>query len=231
MKAAANGVLNCSILDGWWVEGYAPDLGWAIGRGETYTDHNVQDQLESQALYDLLEKQIVPALLQAGRRQHSARLDRPHEKLHAQARPGLQHQPDGAGIHGEVLSSPPTSAAAPSPPTAYNAPSPSPISRTNFANAGAASEIVGVHSSGNGHYHVGDDMTGRSPGRSARHRSQRHHRPALRRPDHRHRRDRRGPGPQHGPLQGDRQQSPHVQRHHRLQSQRPPRLRRKGSPR
>jgi glycogen phosphorylase len=60
MKAAANGVLNCSILDGWWVEGYAPDLGWAIGRGESYTDGNTQDQLESQALYDILEKQIIP---------------------------------------------------------------------------------------------------------------------------------------------------------------------------
>jgi starch phosphorylase len=60
MKAAANAVLNCSILDGWWVEGYSPDLGWAIGRGETYTDANVQDQIESQALYDILEKQIIP---------------------------------------------------------------------------------------------------------------------------------------------------------------------------
>jgi starch phosphorylase len=60
MKAAANGVLNCSILDGWWVEGYAPDLGWAIGRGESYADGNTQDQLESQALYDILEKQIIP---------------------------------------------------------------------------------------------------------------------------------------------------------------------------
>ena len=60
MKAAANGVLNCSILDGWWVEGYKPDLGWAIGRGEQYADPNMQDQVESQALYDLLEKEIVP---------------------------------------------------------------------------------------------------------------------------------------------------------------------------
>ncbi|MGD0541365.1 MAG: alpha-glucan family phosphorylase [Tepidisphaeraceae bacterium] len=60
MKAAANGVLNCSILDGWWVEGYSPDLGWAIGRGESYADGNTQDQLESQALYDILEKQIIP---------------------------------------------------------------------------------------------------------------------------------------------------------------------------
>ncbi len=64
MKAAANGVLNCSILDGWWVEGYAPDLGWAIGRGETYNDANTQDSIESQALYDILEKQIVPLFYQ-----------------------------------------------------------------------------------------------------------------------------------------------------------------------
>jgi starch phosphorylase len=66
MKAAANGVPNCSILDGWWVEGYAPDLGWAIGRGESYTDGNVQDTVESQALYDILEKQIIPLFYNRG---------------------------------------------------------------------------------------------------------------------------------------------------------------------
>lgn len=60
MKAAVNGVLNCSVLDGWWVEGYAPEVGWAIGHGEIYPDAGYQDQVESQALYDLLEKQIVP---------------------------------------------------------------------------------------------------------------------------------------------------------------------------
>ncbi len=64
MKAAANGVLNCSILDGWWVEGYQPDLGWAIGRGETYTDANMQDTIECHSLYDILEKQIVPLFYQ-----------------------------------------------------------------------------------------------------------------------------------------------------------------------
>jgi starch phosphorylase len=60
MKAAANAVLNCSVLDGWWVEGYGPDVGWAIGHGEIYPDANYQDQVESQALYDILEKQIIP---------------------------------------------------------------------------------------------------------------------------------------------------------------------------
>jgi starch phosphorylase len=60
MKAAVNGVLNCSVLDGWWVEGYTPDVGWAIGRGETYPDPNIQDQIEGQSLYDILEKHVVP---------------------------------------------------------------------------------------------------------------------------------------------------------------------------
>jgi starch phosphorylase len=66
MKAAVNGVLNCSILDGWWAEGYSPEVGWAIGRGETYPDANYQDTLESNALYDLLEKQIVPLFYERG---------------------------------------------------------------------------------------------------------------------------------------------------------------------
>ncbi len=60
MKAALNGVLNCSILDGWWDEAWETDLGWAIGRGETYVNLDTQDDLESKALYDLLENQIIP---------------------------------------------------------------------------------------------------------------------------------------------------------------------------
>lgn len=60
MKAAINGVLNCSILDGWWDEAYANGVGWAIGRGEAYTNPEQADDIESAALYDLLEKQIVP---------------------------------------------------------------------------------------------------------------------------------------------------------------------------
>lgn len=60
MKAAMNGVLNCSVLDGWWDEAYENDLGWAIGRGETYANIEVQDDIESKALYDLFEKSIIP---------------------------------------------------------------------------------------------------------------------------------------------------------------------------
>jgi starch phosphorylase len=60
MKAAANGVIHMSTLDGWWEEGYAPEFGWAIGHGEVYEDHALQDQIEARNLYDLLEREIIP---------------------------------------------------------------------------------------------------------------------------------------------------------------------------
>ncbi|MGE5558609.1 MAG: alpha-glucan family phosphorylase [Bacillota bacterium] len=60
MKAAANGVLNLSTLDGWWAEGYRPEAGWAIGSGECCENAELQDRIESRALYDLLEKVVAP---------------------------------------------------------------------------------------------------------------------------------------------------------------------------
>jgi glycogen phosphorylase len=67
MKAAANGGLNMSVLDGWWAEGYQPGLGWAIGAGEEYEDPGYQDRVESQAIYNLLEKTVVPLFYERGR--------------------------------------------------------------------------------------------------------------------------------------------------------------------
>ena len=64
MKAAANGALNLSVLDGWWDEGFQPGLGWAIGEGEVYDDPHLQDQLEAQALYRLLEDEVAPLFYQ-----------------------------------------------------------------------------------------------------------------------------------------------------------------------
>ncbi|MFQ5855554.1 MAG: alpha-glucan family phosphorylase [Anaerolineae bacterium] len=90
MKAAANGVLNLSTLDGWWDEawdfgfrnadfrfGQTPQseirnskfeipFGWAIGRGETYDAPDYQDQVEAAALYDLLEQDVVPTFYDRG---------------------------------------------------------------------------------------------------------------------------------------------------------------------
>jgi starch phosphorylase len=60
MKAAINGVLNVSILDGWWCEGYTEERGWCIGNGEEYEDRDYQDAVESQALYNVLENEVIP---------------------------------------------------------------------------------------------------------------------------------------------------------------------------
>src|SRR5262249_42929525 len=64
MKVCCNGGLNLSVLDGWWVEGYNQDNGWAIGAGEEYTDLHYQDEVESRAIFDLLEQEIVPQFYQ-----------------------------------------------------------------------------------------------------------------------------------------------------------------------
>src|SRR5574340_1045591 len=60
MKAAANGVVNLSVLDGWWDEGYTGDNGWAIGGRETNHDEAAQDWSDSLDLYRILEHEIVP---------------------------------------------------------------------------------------------------------------------------------------------------------------------------
>jgi starch phosphorylase len=66
MKAVANGALHFSVLDGWWDEGYDREVGWAIGNGEEYEDHDFQDALEGRALYDILEKDVVPLFYDRG---------------------------------------------------------------------------------------------------------------------------------------------------------------------
>ncbi|MGQ4646090.1 alpha-glucan family phosphorylase [Lyngbya aestuarii] len=60
MKASMNGLPNLSILDGWWNEADYVRTGWPIGHGEDYDDPEYQDEVEANALYDLLEKEVVP---------------------------------------------------------------------------------------------------------------------------------------------------------------------------
>lgn len=60
MKAALNGVINFSILDGWWVEGYNGANGWTIGDETEFVDHNAQDEYDANSLYQTLEDEIVP---------------------------------------------------------------------------------------------------------------------------------------------------------------------------
>jgi len=60
MKASMNGLLNLSVLDGWWDEADYVRTGWPIGHGEDYDDLNYQDDVEANALYDCIEKEVVP---------------------------------------------------------------------------------------------------------------------------------------------------------------------------
>jgi len=84
MKAAANGILNMSVLDGWWDEAYKPELGWAIGNGEEHTEDAYADLMESRHIYDLLEKEIVPIFYKRGTD------DLPHEWIQMM-KSGLKH--------------------------------------------------------------------------------------------------------------------------------------------
>jgi starch phosphorylase len=66
MKVVFNGGINVSTLDGWWVEGYTRDTGWSIGMGEVYDNLAYQNQVEANALYDLLEKEIGQLFYERG---------------------------------------------------------------------------------------------------------------------------------------------------------------------
>lgn len=60
-KASVNGVLNFSILDGWWAEGYNQNNGWAIGTNQEFDSYEEQDRVDSESIYNILENKIVPA--------------------------------------------------------------------------------------------------------------------------------------------------------------------------
>lgn len=60
MKAAMNGVMNFSVLDGWWAEGYRPDAGWALTEKRTYQNQDLQNELDAETIYNVLETEIIP---------------------------------------------------------------------------------------------------------------------------------------------------------------------------
>ncbi|QOV89405.1 alpha-glucan family phosphorylase [Humisphaera borealis] len=157
MKAAANGVLNCSILDGWWVEGYSADLGWAIGRGEDYSDPNYQDHVESQALYDLLEKEIIPTFYNRtvnniprdwiGRMKNCMRKLAPVFNTNRMVKEYADKFYMPADTRGAALSANGMARAAG-------------LAQTKDLLRGKwpGIRVVGVHTSGNGHFRVGESM-------------------------------------------------------------------------
>jgi len=60
IKVLVNGGINLSELDGWWAEAYTPEVGWALGDGHEHGDDPVWDAVEANALYDLLEREVIP---------------------------------------------------------------------------------------------------------------------------------------------------------------------------
>ncbi len=59
-KAVMNGVINFSVLDGWWAEGYLPKAGWALKEENTFENPHLQDELDAETIYDILENEIIP---------------------------------------------------------------------------------------------------------------------------------------------------------------------------
>jgi glycogen phosphorylase len=163
MKAAANGILNCSILDGWWVEGHAldPTVGWTIGRGEEighgYTDANHQDTVEGQLLFELLEREIMPLFYARGadniprewiaRMKACMRVLAPVFNTNRMVRDYAQQFYVPAMKRSTKL-------------TAENLKGAMHLSKykSRLRDVWDKIKVVGVHTSGNGHYKVGDRM-------------------------------------------------------------------------
>lgn len=59
-KAIMNGVLNFSVLDGWWAEGWKPGAGWALSEEQIYEDHELQNAMDAETIYNMLEEEIIP---------------------------------------------------------------------------------------------------------------------------------------------------------------------------
>lgn len=66
MKVLVNGGINLSVLDGWWAEAYAPEVGWALGDGREHGDDPAWDAAEAEALYELLEQEVIPEFYTRG---------------------------------------------------------------------------------------------------------------------------------------------------------------------
>ena len=70
-KAEMNGVVNLSVLDGWWVEGYRDGAGWALPQKRTYENQAYQDQLDASTIYSMLENEIIPMFYRHGEQGYS----------------------------------------------------------------------------------------------------------------------------------------------------------------
>ena len=98
MKAAANGVVNVSVLDGWWDEGWTGDNGWAIGGRETSHDEGAQDWSDAQDLYRILEDELIPAYYERDAERPARPLDAAHAQLDRQHDLAVLDDPDAPRV-------------------------------------------------------------------------------------------------------------------------------------
>ena len=70
-KASVNGVVNFSVLDGWWAEGYDTTNGWAIGLDKNYDSYEIQDNSDSDSIYSTLENKIIPTYYRQNEKEYS----------------------------------------------------------------------------------------------------------------------------------------------------------------
>ena len=103
MKVLVNGGINLSELDGWWAEAYTPEVGWALGDGREHGDDPAWDAAEAEALYDLLEREVIPEFYTRDEKRHSRGLGRADAGEHGAADAALLRQPRGARIHRAAL--------------------------------------------------------------------------------------------------------------------------------
>ena len=103
MKVLVNGGINLSELDGWWAEAYTPEVGWALGDGQEHGDDPAWDAAEAEALYDLLEREVIPEFYARDEQGiPTAWVARMRESM-AQLDAALFRRPRGARIHRATL--------------------------------------------------------------------------------------------------------------------------------
>ena len=103
MKVLVNGGINLSELDGWWAEAYTPEVGWALGDGQEHGDDPAWDAVEAEALYDLLEREVIPEFYTRDEQGiPTAWVTRMRESM-ARLTPRFSDQPHGARIHRATL--------------------------------------------------------------------------------------------------------------------------------
>ena len=107
MKAALNGGLNLSILDGWWDECFDGENGWAISSAEHVEDLERRDEVEAGSLFELLERQVVPLFYERWQGPVPRRWVQPGEALADHPRPVRHRRPHGARLHASSSTSPP----------------------------------------------------------------------------------------------------------------------------